>query len=55
MKATIKEVNEAMHFLNAIKILIDLKDMQYVYGNNIDFLFRCLEEIEIDNNENKEL
>jgi len=55
MKRTTKEVHEAMHFLNAIRILLDLKDMSYVYGNNINLLWCCLEEIEIDDTLNEEL
>ena len=54
MKATTKEVHEAMHFLNAIRILLDLKDMSYVYGKDINLLWCCLEEIEIDDNLNEE-
>jgi hypothetical protein len=53
MTRTTKEVSEAMHFLNAIKILLDLKDMQYVYRDSINLLWCCLEEIEI-NDENTE-
>ncbi len=48
MKRTTKEVSEAMHFLNAIKILLDLKDMQYIYKGSIHLLECCLQEIEID-------
>jgi RNAse (barnase) inhibitor barstar len=48
MKATTEQVQDAMHFLNAIRILFDLKDMKYVYANNLDLLWRCLEAIEID-------
>lgn len=54
MKRTTKEVHEAMHFLNAIKILMDLKDNSYVYGNSIHLLWCCLEEIEIDDTLNEE-
>ena len=48
MKATTEQVQDAMHFLNAIRILFDLKDMKYVYANNLDLLWRCLEAIQID-------
>jgi hypothetical protein len=54
MKRTTKEVSEAINFLNAIKILLDLKDMQYVYGDSIDLLWCCLQEIEIDDTINDE-
>lgn len=54
MKRTTKEVHEAMHFLNAIKILLDLKDKSYVYGNSIQLLWCCLEEIEIDDTLNED-
>ena len=55
MKRTTKEVSEAVNFLNAIKILLDLKDMQYVYGDSINLLWCCIQEIEIDDtiNENE--
>jgi hypothetical protein len=54
MKRTTKEVSEAINFLNAIKILLDLKDMQYVYGDSINLLWCCLQEIEIDDQINYE-
>jgi hypothetical protein len=54
MTRTTKEVSEAINFLNAIKILLDLKDMQYVYGDSIDLLWCCLQEIEIDDQINDE-
>jgi hypothetical protein len=54
MKRTTKEVSEAMHFLNAIKILLNLKDMPLVYRDSMNLLWCCLQEIEIDDTINDE-
>lgn len=54
MTRTTKEVSDAINFLNAIKILLDLKDMQYVYADSINLLWCCLQEIEIDDTINDE-